>query len=548
MMAQPPAPRQQTSGAKKQTVNLPTSKRLMLPAPGAPQRTNSLPVAMALSPNGRYVAILNAGYGARESQFRQSIAVLDLETNRLTDFPDARLGFHAEQSYFGGIAFSTDGAHVYASVGSLSDPKGEGPKPEVTREDKKNPAEHGVEKKPNPNTGNGIAVYSFTAGRLAPERFIRIAPQPIPPGKHAPKLLFKRLPPNQTAPFPAGIAVFSSCGIDTCQDLLLVANNLSDNAVLLNLDFTVGADHVSPELLREYGEQFASITLGATDLIPSSYPVNVVIDSGKNRPRPWPTEHRAWISLWNSSTVVEISQDHWKVTRRIQLLDPKSPQEPGSHPTAMLLSPDEKFLYVTLSNSDRAAMIEAASGRILRLLQAQLPNQRYGGAIPVALAQTADGKRLFVACAGLNAIAVFDTTSNSDQPIGFIPTEWYPTALIMRGNDLIVATGKGIGTGANSASVPPEESGRPPLKHPYIASLIHGSVARIRWSEAERELPALTEEVMQANLMRERAQQIAFAGGHNPIRHVLYIIKENRTYDQIFGDIKEGNGDPSLVM
>ena len=98
----PPAPQPPTAkpvpGGQRQTVNLPTSKRLRLPAPGAPQRTNSLPIAMALSPNGRYVAILNAGYGARESQFRQSIAILDLESNRLTDFPDARLGFHAQEA------------------------------------------------------------------------------------------------------------------------------------------------------------------------------------------------------------------------------------------------------------------------------------------------------------------------------------------------------------------------------------------------------------------------------------------------------------------
>src|SRR5262249_47559161 len=153
-------------------------------------------------------------------------------------------------------------------------------------------------------------------------------------------------------------------------------------------------------------------------------------------------------------------------------------------------------------------------------------DQHYGGSIPVALAQTADGKRLFVACAGFNPIAVFDTTSKSDQPIGFIPTEWYPTSLIIRDDRLIVATRKSICPGPDSANVPPEESGRPPNKHPYIASLIHGSVARIRWSEAERELPSLTEEVMEANLMRERAQQLAFAGGSNPIRHVLYIIKE----------------------
>src|SRR5205814_6106264 len=88
----------------------------------------------------------------------------------------------------------------------------------------------------------------------------------------------------------------------------------------------------------------------------------------------------------------------------------------------------------------------------------------------------------------------------------------------------------------------------------YVAAMMHGSVARLRWSgstpAAEKDLAAYSAQVIKSNHLRrnEAAQQLPFAGGHNPIKHVVYIIKENRTYDQVFGDIAGADGDPSLVM
>ena len=124
------------SSAQDKEVNLPSSK-VLLPVPGGPQPTNSLPTAVALSPDGKYLAILNNGYGTAESKFQQSIALLDLASNKLRDFPDPRLALHARQSYFLGLVWSSDGASLYASMGSLTDPEG------------KNPGD----------TGNGVAVY-----------------------------------------------------------------------------------------------------------------------------------------------------------------------------------------------------------------------------------------------------------------------------------------------------------------------------------------------------------------------------------------------------
>ena len=94
------------------------------PVPGNPQRLNSLPMSMAISPDGRYVVTVNAGYGTYESNYEQSLAVLDTQTGALTDFPDDRTPVRAKQTLYSGLAFSRDGSHLYASMGSLTDPLG----------------------------------------------------------------------------------------------------------------------------------------------------------------------------------------------------------------------------------------------------------------------------------------------------------------------------------------------------------------------------------------------------------------------------------------
>src|SRR5580704_10053670 len=105
-------------------INLPTSKTLTVPVPGFIGRTNSYPATIALSPDGRYAAILNEGYGTQQSQVRQSIAILDLSNNHLLDFPDDRLRGDEKstlQSYFIGLAFSSDGKHFFLTVSSTTE-------------------------------------------------------------------------------------------------------------------------------------------------------------------------------------------------------------------------------------------------------------------------------------------------------------------------------------------------------------------------------------------------------------------------------------------
>ena len=297
------------------------------------------------------------------------------------------------------------------------------------------------------------------------------------------------------------------------------------------------------------GRILKQFDLSTHNAIPSSFPYAVAASrDGK----------RAWCSLWNASRVAELDLEKGTVVRWISLLEPKDPIAPGSHPTAMLLSPDEKLLYVALSNADRVAVVSTDTGKLQSLLDTTIPGQKYSGAYPNALALSGDGESLFIADAALNAVATFPThdtsvsaTGNSDIPIrtasGFIPTDWYPSALVTVGGDLLIAASKGQGTGPNNGmnAVPNPRRHR---EHPYIATLLYGSIARLKISDVEKQLPDLTRKVEENNLLLSSPGQIQFAQNSNPIRQVIYILKENRAYDQILGDLKVGDGDPSLTM
>ncbi len=489
------------------TVSLPTSKNLTIPSPGRIGSTNSFPVTIAMSPDGRYAALLNYGYGTQETLATQSIAVLDLKTNQLADYPDNRFGEEAHQSYFLGLVFGSDGKHLYASVGSITDATGE----------------------KAADTGNGIAVYSFAEGKVAPERFIAIAPQALAAGTKV-AVDLQKTPQGTAIPYPAGLAVVSASG----HDQLLVADNLSDDAVLL--------DVASGKIVLRFD-------LSTNELVPSAFPYNCVATrDGK----------RAWCSLWNASRVAELDLGNGKVARWIKLKEPEDPVAPGSHPTAMLLNPDEKLLYVALSNVDAVAVVSTDSGEVVGFLNTTVRNQQFAGSYPESLAQSADGKKVFVGDSSANAVAVFDTASlipNRDasgnaslqSALGFIPTDWYPSALAVQGDDLLIATAKGQGTGPNKGLGKTKWETRH-HDHAYIATLLRGSMARLNISATLGKLEELTRTVEQDNLVHNNPGGIQFAGRKNPIKHVIYVIKENRTYDQVLGDLKPGNGDPSLTL
>lgn len=502
-----------------QTIDLPSSKQLIGEAPGHPERLNSLPISMAISPDHRYVVTVNAGYGTYESKYEQSLAVFDAKTGSLTDFPDSRTTARvAKQTLYSGLAFSRDGKHIYASVASLSNPLG-GAKNAV---------------------GSGILVYSFNDGRIAPERIISLPQEQLPPGRKT--LLIGGKEGDKGVPYPADIRVVDVAGAE----MLLVAENLSDDVILL--------DPAS-------GAIKARFDLSESDTVPSTYPIALAVPK---------TGTRAYVALWNASEIAELDLAKRTVGRKLTLLKPSSPVAPGTHPSAFAFSPDEKTLYVALSNRDAVAAVNVGQGQfaVKGYFDTRLPGQSYFGAEPVALAVNGDGSRLYAANMGSDAVAVINTRKLTAktaregmvEPDGFVPTEWMPISMAFNpsatGGKLYVATDKGKGTGPNNFPQRPVES-LPPSRESdrtYIGTLLYGSLAVLDESDISSKLPQWTADVLKANRMKAAAETITYAGGaKNRIKHVIYIIKENRTYDQILGDLSEkgnqvGNGDKSLTM
>jgi DNA-binding beta-propeller fold protein YncE len=493
-----------------QTISLPTSKQLIEPVPSSPQRLNSLPMAMAWSPDHRYLAVINAGFGTVESNYQQSIAVLDTQTGKLADFPDTRTDIGSEQTLYNGVAFSADGTHVYASFDSLKEPEGGSAA----------------------STGNAIAVYRFTGTMLTPERLIPIPLQKLAPGR-AQNQIGKPIPDGMAIPAPTGLAVVKN---KSGAEQILVADEFSDDVLLID---------------AASGKTTFRFDLANHPTVPSQYPITVIA-SRDNR--------RAFVALWNGSAVAELDLESGKVVQTLALLPPDVATSPGSHPTAFAFSHDEKTLYVALANRDAVAAIGLGGDhmKLAGMFNAQLPGQHYFGAQPDAVALSPDDATLYAANSGSDAVAVFSTRNLKPNAAveakGFIPTEWYPTALAVKGNQLYIATGKGKGTGPNVEPQPqpanpsPAQSKRLHRPHTYIGTLLHGSLATVDMPAAERELPKLTAEVVASNMMQAAQQHLQFKSGVNPIRHVIYIIKENRTYDQIFGDLGAGNGDSPLTM
>jgi DNA-binding beta-propeller fold protein YncE len=498
-----------------QAINLPSGKQIVGPVPGSPQRLNSLPISMAVSPDERYVVTVNAGYGTYESNYMQSLAVMDTQTGTVTDFPDDRTLVGAGQTLYSGLAFSHDGRHLYASMGSTTDPTG----------------------KRIHDTGNGVVIYGFVDGKIAHERMIKIPLQQLAGARRT--MLVGSAEGDKGVPFPAAIAVTGSAGVEK----LLVADNLSDDVLLI--DAATGAT------LKRFD-------LSESNAVPSTYPVALAVS---------PDGSRAFVALWNASEVVELDLKGGVVGRKLSLLKPSVATAPGTHPSALDISPDGQTMYVALSNRDAVAAINIKGTQfaVRGYFDTRLPGQSYFGAEPVALALNANGRQLYVANFGSDAVAVINTTKLTAgaakkgmvEPVGFVPTEWLPISMAFTGGKLYLATDKGKGTGPNNLPQrrTPETIAKKKLQGAttYIGTLLYGSMVSLDMSALEKDLPRWTDEVLQSNRQKAAEEKLNFADGSNPIKHVIYIIKENRTYDQLFGDLKQdgkpvGNGDPSITM
>ena len=198
------------------------------------------------------------------------------------------------------------------------------------------------------------------------------------------------------------------------------------------------------------------------------------------------------------------------------------------------------------------SVVDPAARRVVAELADPPPSGPGEGSTPNALALSDDQTRLFVAEADNNAVAIFDlsaatsgvpSATGSDLLVGRVPTGWYPTAVLASGDTLVVANGKGLGTGPNAADGP--QPGRPARDRGYTLGQLSGTVTTVTGARARgADLVPFTARVVDANHWNARRDPPRLP----PFEHVVYVVKENRTYDQVLGDLPAGDGDTSLVF
>jgi YVTN family beta-propeller protein len=233
----------------------------------------------------------------------------------------------------------------------------------------------------------------------------------------------------------------------------------------------------------------------------------------------------------------------------------QSPREilTGLHASALALSPDQKYVVVANSGSDTLSVIDTRRDEIVETISTRDSPDGLFGAIPDALVFDRSGDRLFVCNAAQDAVAVVHFLPGRSRLLGLIPVGWFPGAIVVnpRHRYMAVANIKGVGSGL------PPDSGE---KSAFQTHQFHGTVSLVPFSEG-KELARQTETVLR-NL---RAPRLAAArlparpdqpprpvpertGEPSVFQHVIYIIKENRTYDQVLGDMPAGNGAPDLCV
>jgi YVTN family beta-propeller protein len=220
----------------------------------------------------------------------------------------------------------------------------------------------------------------------------------------------------------------------------------------------------------------------------------------------------------------------------------------GLHPSGMALNPGHTRLFVACANSDIISVINTDTDQVIEEISVHMHNELPFGSAPNALAVSPDGKYLYVANGTDNAICVIQIGTPC-QVTGYIPTGWYPGSVLTdrAGKFLFVANVKGVG----SHNQKKERAGYNSLDHLGTISIIP--------MPGHQELKEMTEIVQHNNSflqmpemlpsmnMKEKVPVPQLPGQTSLIKHVVYIIKENRTYDQVFGDMPQGNGDVSLV-
>jgi YVTN family beta-propeller protein len=256
---------------------------------------------------------------------------------------------------------------------------------------------------------------------------------------------------------------------------------------------------------------------------------------------------KAYVANWGGSevAVVDISgPSNSGVIKRLPT---------GAHPNDIALTADGR-LFISCGSADAVSVYDASTYQMVETIRTTLTPRSPSGSTPNAVAVTGDNKRLYIANADNNDVCVVDISARNKSRIeGFIPTGWYPTALLTSpdGGKVIIGSGKGVGTHPNPSADP-----KRPMSFPYIGTQLNGMLSFVDAPDSNKLRDYTKQVVMNTPYKDSLLSQVAGrktaiprrVGDTSPIKYVLYIIKENRTYDQVFGDMPKGNGVLSLCL
>ena len=447
------------------------------------------PVNIAVHPSSRFAAVLHSGYSEHE------IVVVAIPSGKVI----CRAGI--EESFYG-LAFNPDGSRLYCS----------GAGEEV------------------------IHAFKFSEGYLSDHAEIHLRDA-------------------KERGVPAGLAISKDA------KRLWTANVWGHRVSEVDLDSgSVVADFpLSQSLTGTHGPlvkppsdpdvaaatKRAEANLDATQA-DDPFPYACIVDEQRQR---------LYVSLWAQASVAVVDLN----THQTLALWPAQ-----EHPNEMALSPSGKMLFVANANRNTVAVFDVESGKLIETLSAALYPASPPGSTPNSLALSPDGALLFIANACNNNLAVFDVSNpGKSRPLGFIPVGWYPTSVRVTpdGKQLLVANGKGLISKPNRHGPQPGKRNPPATIQEYIGGLFRGTLSIIAIGEREKFLEQLKTYTAQsyrcsplqpdAGVSAKRPPNNPIPGrpGYpSPIKYCIYVVKENRTYDQVLGDLPQGNGDPGLCI
>lgn len=444
------------------------------------------PVNIAMHPKGRFAAVLHCGVSKHE------IVVVDVETGKVVSRTPVVEAFY-------GLAFAHDGGRIFCSGASQE----------------------------------GVRSFVFADGQLTDGELI-----PLRDAKEK--------------GIPCGLAVSAD------DQRMYVANvwgqtvgalDLREKKVIFDLKLTAAAPTIVVPPAQPVDDDTAAATkraeaARAKSMADAPFPYACALDEQRAR---------LYVSLWAQAAIAVIDLKTRTVVSTVPVED---------HPNEVLLDASGRTLYVANANRNTVSVIDIASGQVRETLLASLYPDLPPGTTPNGLALSPDGTLLFVANANINTVAVFDVSeAGKSRSLGFIPTGWYPTSVRVTpdGRRLLIANGKGSKSQANPEG--PQPGIKATGKVQYIGSLMTGSLSIVdlpKREKLEEQLKTWSVQVRRNSPLRQDLSVTGKRSADNPIplkpgdpspiKYCIYVVKENRTYDQVLGDIPEGNGNAALCL